>query len=250
MDQSDSDADYSVYILNALNRIVDAIEALAKANYDLPWTKKVIGPMAELLIADSPIDEESFYANLESALGRLEAAWESSQDSKKHLARWFSASGLIHVNIWRLGEISLETMTEDILSGIGLGEIFMALKICTGAEPRMGVLPIEFHREISGQGGKVKAERAVRERARVLKSIQPLFRELRKVRLSGKYKTCEEAITSILTNDDRFTDIASIIYSDPPVLSYDHTFMPEAKKVWREAVKPTPSKKPPKKTNK
>lgn len=104
-----------------------------------------------------------------------------------------------------------------------------------------------LHGVKSGEGGKVKAARVAREREQALKSIQPLFRELKKVRLSGKYKTCEEAVTEILANNDRFADIAAIVYSDPPVLSYDHIFMPEAKKAWRDAVKSTPSKKPSKK---
>ncbi len=238
------DADYS---MDLLNKIIDGIEALARANYDLPWARKIIGPMAEFLISDGPIDEESFQANLESAVERLEAVWEESQDSKKHLARWFSANGLIHVAIWRLGGISPETLAEDVLSGIGLGEIFMGLKICIGAEPRMGVLPIEFHREISGQGGKIKASR---ERAQKLKLIQPLLRELKRVRLLGRYASCEDAVNHILTNDDRFKGIASEIYCESPSLSFERFLMPEAKKVWRAAVKSTPSKKPSKKINK
>jgi uncharacterized protein YneF (UPF0154 family) len=98
-----------------------------------------------------------------------------------------------------------------------------------------------MHGVKSGEGGKIKASR---ERAQKMKLIQPLLQELRMVRLSGRYESCEKAVNHFLTNDDRFMDIANKVYGDPPSLSFEKFLMPEAKKTWRDAVKSTPPQKP------
>lgn len=90
--------------------------------------------------------------------------------------------------------------------------------------------------ETFGKGGRSKAKC---ERKEKLRLIKPLLDELKKVRLSGKYKSCERAVKDLLYGGKYDELLEKVDPSDggQHFISFKYFLMVEAKKVWENCIK-------------
>jgi hypothetical protein len=124
---------------------------------------------------------------------------------------------------------------------VEIGKRLPILSGLTGQEyGEAELLPFSKHTDIqailhSRKCGVGPRHRAIDEREKKLKLIEPLIMELQSLRFSGRFRNVQAAVNYLLTQD-RYQHLAELIYSDTPQISYEKFLIKVAKKAWRSAV--------------